>query len=198
MSQNNRTLLLKKNLLEFYDKKSNMDTIVNIVNKKTQYSLRLLEWFCSNYAKKNNIIYPLSKTKDFNVYFSYKLQLDSYQKKQFDPFKRNHAGYGKFEVEYADGKTFETTVCQLNFFRWVLENKILDYIKENIGKIKDDMNTCVNYSTDPKTVKARSVEGPSATSQVPQTKKSRKKRQPLSASATMTCLKRYKTVVIKF
>lgn len=175
-----------------------MDTIVNIVNKKTQYSLRLLEWFCSNYAKKNNVIYPLSKTKDFNVYFSYKLQLDSYQKKQFDPFKRNHAGYGKFEVEYGDGKTFETTVCQLCFFRWVIENKILDYIKDNFGKIKDDMNACINYKSDPRAVKDTTASDLPITTQAVQNKKSRKKRQPLSTSATMTCLKRYKTVVIKF
>ena len=175
-----------------------MDTIVNIVNKKTQYSLRLLEWFCSNYAKKNNVIYPLTKTKDFNVYFSYKLQLDSYQKKQFDPFKRNHAGYGKFEVEYGDGKTFETTVCQLCFFRWVIENKILDYIKDNFEKIKDDMNACINYKSDPRAVKVSSPNDIVSSSEVVQNKKSRKKRQPLSTSATMTCLKRYKTVVIKF
>jgi|APGre2960657404_1045060.scaffolds.fasta_scaffold00573_13 hypothetical protein len=183
MAQNNRTLLLKKSLLEFYDKKDNMNIIVKIVNKNTEYSLRLLEWFCSNYSKKHNTIYNLSKTKEFNVYLSYKAQLDSYQKKQFDPFKRNHKGYEKFDVSYDTDKTFKTTVGQLNFFKWCIENKILDYIKKNITKIKDDMNNSINYTG----IVVKTAP-----------KKNRKKRQPLSTSAIRTCVKRYTTVVIKF
>lgn len=181
MSQNNRTLLLKSSLLQFYDKKDHLETILKIINKNTEYSLRLLEWFCSNYSKKNNIIYPLSKTKEFNVYLSYKSQLDSYQKKQFDPFKRNYVGYEKFDMVYAPGKSFKTTVGQLNFFKWCIENKILDYVKVNITPIKNDMNESVNYSDNKSTPK-----------------QNRKKRQPLSTSAIRTCVKRYASITIKF
>jgi hypothetical protein len=182
MTQNNRTLLLKKSLLEFYERKSYMDIIVSILNKKTEYSLRLLEWFCSNYSKKYNVIYPLAKNKDFNVYLSYKAQLDSYQKKQFDPFKRDHPGYGKFTLEYSPGKFIETTVCQLNFFKWCIENKILEYIKENLTKIKNDMNESLNYKSEPV------VDG---------TKKTRKKRKPLT-STSLTFTKRSGSITIKF
>jgi hypothetical protein len=181
MDQNNRTILLKKSLLEFYSKKDNMETIVSIMNKKISFSLRLLEWFCSNYSKKYNIVYNISKYKEFNVYLSYKSQLDSYQKKQFDPFKRTHAGYGKFEVEYDKGKSFTTTVGQLNFFKWCIENKILDYVKDNINVIKEDMASLTDIK------KETSKE-----------KKERKKRQALSSSATRTCVKRYTNIIIKF
>ena len=184
--QNNRTLLLKRSLLEFYKTKDNAEKIVNVLQKNTVYSLRILEWFCSNYSKKYNIIYPVAKNKEFNVYLSYKSQLDSYQKKQFDPFKRNHKGYEKFDMLYAPGKYIETTVGQLNFFRWCIENKILDYVKKHISEIKPDMNKSVNYGTS------------GASSSKPSNKKNRKKRQPLSVAATRTCVKRYTSVLLSF
>ena len=33
-----------------------------------------------------------------------------------------------------------TTVGQLNFFKWALENKVIDYINNNLTKIDKDMN----------------------------------------------------------
>ena len=179
--QNNRTLLLKKSLLDFYKISQNSEKLVNVLQKNTEYSLRILEWFCSNYSKKHNIIYPVHRNKEFNVYLSYKSQLDSYQKKQFDPFKRKHKGYEKFDLKYDTNKYIETTVGQLNFFRWCIENKILDFVKVNIGSIKEDMNKSINYSTNKE-----------------QPKKNRKKRQPLSLSATRTCVKRYTSVCLNF
>lgn len=189
-NQNNRSLLLKESLLVFYKNKESLDKFVNVINKNTEYSLRILEWFCSNYSKKHNVVYQLSKTKDFNVYLSYKAQLDSFQKTQFDPFRRNHKGYGKFNLYYDKQNFVETTVGQLNFFKWCIVNKILDYVKKHIGDIKDDMNNSVNYTSSKKSVKV-----------VPDTEitvKNRKKRQPLSVSATRTCVKKYSTVLLNF
>jgi hypothetical protein len=184
MSQNNRTLLLKSSLLQFYEKKDHMQIILKIINKNTEYSLRLLEWFCSNYSKKYNTIYNVSKNKEFNVYLSYKSQLDSYQKKQFDPFKRNYRGYEKFDLFYSPEKSFKTTVGQLNFFKWCIENKILDYVKDHIMSIKNDMNESLNYSdTSPTTNSTNSTV--SGVGTVVKTA-SRKKRQALSTSAIRT------------
>ena len=36
------------------------------------------------------------------------------------------------------------TVGQLNFFKWAIDNLIIDYIKNNYLEIEDDMNTCYN------------------------------------------------------
>ena len=173
---NNKATLLKKSLLIFYKDKENLEKFVNVIEKNTEYSLRIIEWFCSNYSKKYNIIYKLDKNTEFNVYLSYKSQLDSYQKKQFDPFKRNHKGFDKFEI--CNG--IYTTVGQLNFFRWCINNKIFDYIQKNIKSIKDDMNKSINY------IKKKGDN------------KTRKKRQPLSLSATRVCIKRYTRAVIEF
>ncbi|MFM7979984.1 MAG: hypothetical protein ACKPKO_11780, partial [Candidatus Fonsibacter sp.] len=53
---------------------------------------RVLDWFVTNYSKKNNIIYELSEDSSseryFNVFLQYKCQLKAYKKKMFDPFCR--------------------------------------------------------------------------------------------------------------
>lgn len=144
-----RSDLMKNALLnKFYKNSKNVTKVADIVNRNTVYSRRILEWFCSNYAKRYNITYTLSDGKIFNVFQSYKCQLNSYQKKQFDPFKRSHKGYGEFKFYYDNNsKYFMTTVGQLNFFKWCIENKILDYIEKNIAVIKAEMK---NYSSAPK------------------------------------------------
>lgn len=172
----NKAGLLKKSLLKFYNDKSNMDKFVDVIDKKTEYSLRVIEWFCNNYSKKNDTNYIIPETGvNFNVFLSYKSQLDSYQKKQFDPFKREHEGFPKFTLHH-NGKSVITTVGQLNFFRWCIVNKVLDYIRDNVKKIKKDMNTTISVS--------RGSE--------------KKKRQILSPTAVRTCVKRYTNVTLKF
>jgi hypothetical protein len=140
-----RSDLMKNALLnKFYKNPKNVNKVTDIVNRNTVYSRRILEWFCSNYAKRYNINYTLSNGENFNVFQSYKCQLNSYQKKQFDPFKRSHKGYGEFKFFYDKTKYFMTTVGQLNFFKWCIENKILEYIENNIAVIKTEMKTQAN------------------------------------------------------
>ena len=101
--------------------------------------------------------------KQFNTYQSYKSQLKSYSKKKFDPFCRRQ----RIEFEYDQGKKIETTVGQLNFFKWAIENLIIDYILLHYSEIEQDMNQSYNQI---KKHKKKSKE--------------RKKRQELSKSAT--------------
>lgn len=182
---NNRAQLLKKSLIKFYSQDKHLEEFINVVEKNTEYSLRIIEWFCSNYSKKYNIIYNLEGNKEFNVYLSYKSHLVSYQKKQFDPFKRQHKGYEFFDLPYNKDKKIKTTVGQLNFFKWCIKNKILEFIQKNIRIIKDDMNKSINYMSN--TSKGK-VDKPNT----------RKKRQPLSVSASRTCVKRYTKFVMEF
>lgn len=195
---NNREDLLKKPLLNFYKNKDNLSKFANVIEKKSKYSLRVIEWFCNNYSKKYDIIYKNSDGKDFNVYLSYKSQLDSYQKKQFDPFKRQHTGFETFELKYESDskiKNITTTVGQLNFFRWCIKNDVLEYIKKNIKHIKNDMISSVRYNTlELKNSKKNTDDNGNNN----QTSTQRKKRQPLSVSATRTFIKKYKKVVLEF
>ena len=76
----------------------------------------------------------------------------------------------------------QTTIGQLNFFKWALENKILDYIIENLETIEKDMNKRNS------TAKRKDISD----------KKTRKKREELSVSASKSIKKEKIEIVVKF
>jgi hypothetical protein len=117
-------------------------------------SLRLMEWFVTNYAKKENIVYHRENMQSFNVYLSYKSQLKAYNKRYFDPFCRHERSV----ISDSDGNTVETTVGQANFFRWVLENGVLDYAIEHSHMIEADMS-CASRERDSLSTEERSTTG---------------------------------------
>lgn len=133
--ENNLMLTIK----QFYSNKNNINIIIPIIERKSRISLRILDWFTTNYSRENNINYMITeddKLKMFVVYFSYKDQLKIYNKKMFDPFCRGV----NINFEYSKNKFIITTIGQLNFFRWVIKNDIIKYITEHFDEIENDMN----------------------------------------------------------
>jgi hypothetical protein len=130
--------LLMISLSRFYSNKVNINKIIPLVEQKSDISLRLVDWFVTNYSKKNNTVITRERNGNiihFNVYLSYRNQLKAYSKEKFDPFRRNEHIVFYYDVD----KCIETTHGQLNFFRWIIQNDILDYIKENMETIENDM-----------------------------------------------------------
>lgn len=175
-------LLLSK-LLEFYKKDGNMEKILPIINGESNISLRLIDWFATNYSKKYYTVYPLKQKngeeKRFKVYIDYKLKLKAYSKRRFDPFCR----WERITIPYEGDSYIQTTIGQLNFFRWALENKIIDYIEKNSKKINEDMNK--RNST------AKNRDKSSG-------KQTRKKREELSISAAKTIKRENVEIIVKF
>ena len=90
-TQNTQNELLLKNLMDFYNDRENLHKMMFIINGESKISLRIVDWFVTNYAKKYYTIYSLQipNTEDtvrFKVYNDYKLKLKAYSKKRFDPF----------------------------------------------------------------------------------------------------------------
>jgi hypothetical protein len=130
--------LLMVSLVRFYNNKTLVQKIVPIIEGKSEISLRLIDWFVTNYAKKHGTIITkrqLHNVIHFNVYLSYRSQLKAYSKQQFDPFRRRD----RIMFYYDKDLYIETTIGQLNFFRWVLQNSILEYIVEYTAAIEKDM-----------------------------------------------------------
>jgi hypothetical protein len=133
--------LLLLSLSNFYkDNTSKLLSILPIIYKSSHISLRLIDWFVTNYSKRYNVV--LSKQNDvhnnseyFNVYSSYRSQLKAFKKIQFDPFRRRE----RIDFYYKEEEFIETTIGQLNFFRWFVENKLLDYVEANYHDIECDM-----------------------------------------------------------
>ena len=109
--------------------------MLNIINGESQISLRIVDWFSTNYSKKNYTMYTLKNGQRFKVYNDYKLKLKAYSKRRFDPFCR----WQRITIPYGD-VFIETTLGQLNFFKWALENEVIEYIKNNYKIIENDMN----------------------------------------------------------
>jgi hypothetical protein len=137
--------LIMKNLKEFYSDKTLFQKMMKIINGESKISLRIVDWFVTNYAKMYYTVYEIetvsiyTKKKEmvrFKVYEEYKLKLKAYSKQKFDPFCRRT----RTTIPYDDEKCMETTIGQLNFFKWAIENNILDYIEANYADIERDMN----------------------------------------------------------
>lgn len=153
-----KTLLLLESLMEYYSK--NINILTNIITQKNILSLRILDWLVTNYSKKHNIVYTIQKNDlniNFNIYLDYKNQLKAYSKKYFDPFCRRdrilinikdltwkitNSNKQKANTDYE----LITTVGQLNFFKWFIENNVLKYAIENIEHIDKDMMETLNKS----------------------------------------------------
>jgi len=130
--------LLMQSLSKFYSNKTNIQKITPIINGESEISLRLIDWFITNYSKKNHTIITKKVSNNIvhlNIYLSYRSQLKSYSKTYFDPFRRRD----RITFFYDDKNNIETTIGQLNMFRWILQSDILEYVKEHKKDIEQDM-----------------------------------------------------------
>ena len=130
---------------KFFKKHSEYaEKIVLIKNQKYILSLRILDWFVTNYTKKNNVTYKImidDKEKKFDVYISYDSQLKHYKKTRFDPFARKNKekkGYFVFRFPQTD-KKIKTNIKQLNFLVWAFKYKIIDYVEANLTELTKAM-----------------------------------------------------------
>lgn len=177
--------LLMENLRKFYENKAYLDQMMSVINGDTNISLRLVDWFVTNYAKKNFTVYELTEasgySRRFKVYNDYKLKLRAYSKVRFDPFCR----WSRTIIAVDENNSLETTIGQLNFFKWVIENKIIQFIETNYADIESDMNTR-NSTSRRKEVGLTTAE------------KTRKKREELSVSACKCIKKETVKIIVKF
>lgn len=199
---NTQNDLLMKNLMDFYQQKENLTKMMHIINGDTKISLRIVDWFVTNYSKKYYTVYGLPDQRDtkdiqrFKVYNDYKLKLKAYSKRRFDPFCR----WERISVPYDEEKIMETTIGQLNFFKWAIENQIIDYIENNYTAIEVDMNyrnstSKHRISTDSET-SASTVS--TDTSEKSDKTKTRKKREELSVFACKCIKKEDVNIIVKF
>ena len=186
--------LLLKNLMTFYKTDdlngnynpiNNLDKMLKLITGESKISLRIVDWFATNYSKKYYTLYVIDASADnvtrrFKVYDDYKLKLKAYSKKRFDPF----CLWDRISIPYTNGKFIETTIGQLNFFKWALENKVIDYIEQNYIEIEKDMNNRNSTS------KRKEI--------VTDNSKTRKKREELSVSATKSIKKEMVQIVVQF
>lgn len=181
---------LLNTLLEFYKESDNLDILKKIINREylapnnKKVSIRMVNWFVTNYAKQYFTVYDVPSTKEgeparrFFVWTNYKSTEDSYSKQMFDPYCRQE----RILIPYGNQNRIETTIGQLHFFKWAILNKVLDYIVQHFDAIEKDMASRLN------TAKKRPVltDG-----------KTRKKREELSVNACRSIRKEFCPIDVK-
>jgi hypothetical protein len=178
--------LLLNNLMDFYKDETLMHRMLKIITGESKISLRIVDWFATNYAKKYYTVYSIYDSngniaRRFKVYVDYKLKLKAYAKRRFDPFCR----WDRISVPYKNDTCIETTIGQLNFFKWALENKVIDYIEANYETIEKDMNS-------------RNSTSKKRENNTTDNSKTRKKREELSISASKSIKKEKVEIVVQF
>jgi len=210
--------LLLTNLLKFYEQNDNLNIMLQIINGHSKISLRIIDWFATNYGKKYFTVYTINNeyskgSRRFKVYVDYKLKLKAYSKKRFDPFCR----WDRITIPYKNGTFIQTTIRQLNFFKWAIENDIVQYIEQHYGTIEDDMNarnSTSKRSSSSNSSTASSLSSISSTSSScgedldianevkneikSEKNKTRKKREELSVSAIKSIKTENVEVVVSF
>ena len=185
--------LLLTNLMEFYKEKQHLSRMMKIINGESKISLRIVDWFVTNYSKKYYTVYELTTAltgvERFKVYNDYKLKLKAYSKRRFDPFCR----WERISIPYDEENFMETTIGQLNFFKWAIENNIIDYIETHYQEIETDMNERNSISK-----KRMSEEERAELTILGENGKTRKKREELSVSACKCIKKELVKIVVKF
>jgi len=175
--------MLMPSLCAFYKNSDNLEKFLGIVGKSntaadsvsnsnttpidatSPISRRVLDWFVTGYSSRHHIVYDLNDSifhegkefdeiKPFSVHEEYKAQLKSFQKLNFDTFCRRDRIRYYYDID-DDTKYKITTVGQLNFFRWAITNKVIDYVLEYLSEIEEDMN--LHTKTKPKKKRTKSV-----------------------------------------
>ncbi len=199
--------LLMTNLMKFYDEDNNLEKMLKIINGESPISLRIIDWFATNYAKKFFTVYEVGANRRFKVYVDYKLKLKAYSKRRFDPFCR----WDRITIPYGNGTFIQTTIGQLNFFKWALENGVVTYIDNNYTAIEDDMNMRNstsrrnNHTHLPQDVHEEEepeddigTSNGTSNGSINHKNKTRKKREELSISATKSIKKETVEIVVSF
>lgn len=152
--------LIIQSLQRFYSVRNDLNEIVDLLKGTSEVSLRLIDWFVTNYSKTHSTSYILNG-QEFVVYMNYKNQLKAYSKKLFDPFCRRE----RISFQIPGHEAFLTTVGKLNFFRWALEKGILNYIKSRQTDIEKEMNAAMKEQSKARSTSSSSTTGSTRDSQ---------------------------------
>lgn len=138
-------------LRDFFSVEYNFDILKEFINSRkpraNKLSFGLLDWFNVNYSKQYGVEYTLTKLgrkRTIYVWQAYNAALDGYGKELFDPFARGKSKGGAITLTNDKGESVTTTLRQLNYFRWAIENGVIDYVKEHIEEIYEDFTTRSN------------------------------------------------------
>jgi hypothetical protein len=158
-SVENKHELIMKRVKLFFDVPENFAKLLPILNQSSAVSLRVLDWSTTNWSRKRTVMLTTRRNgyeESINMFLDYKANLKAFSKRSFDPFCRRERIMLTFDCD-PDKKTFVSTVAQLNFMRWAVEAGVLDYCRDNLAELEQDMVRSLKVKTPPSESLARRV-----------------------------------------
>lgn len=153
--------LLLHRLREFYERPVHREIFLRIMDDRGCLSRRTMEWFVTQYAKKHNVHYQpseflhspwrrqdssengpsaaaITNAQYVHVHRLYKIKQRACSKRMFDPFCRHE----RVSMALPGMESVVSTVGQLNFVKWAIENCVVDYMLLHAEAIRRDMSDC--------------------------------------------------------
>lgn len=127
-------------LHDFFSREQNATIFTQILEGQSMVTLRQIEHFLKRYSKKHNVSYliphplPDRPPMDIHIHTQYMKNSKQYTTKKFDIFCRRV----RIRVPIG-GKWVETNIAQLNMFKWILGNGIIEYMETHHAAIVEDM-----------------------------------------------------------
>jgi hypothetical protein len=145
---------LLQSLLRWYNGDAErIEFIRTVFSRRNNMSLRVIDWLVTNYSRSVSVTVcdksPGSIPRD--LFKDYHKKLDAHKKERFDPFARGlrievrfHEGSeggadGGSEDDVGDVR--ETTVGQLNFFKWYFERNLASFLDEHRDEVEAHMKS---------------------------------------------------------
>jgi hypothetical protein len=140
MSNIERNML--PSLLTFFKNPDHFAILEEIHSPDSPLTVSLLNWFNTNYSKQYAVQWELidacGRRRNFNAWAKYLAACNGYKKSNFDPFARGKEEHGII-ISNAEGVEIETTIRQLNYLRWAIDNRVIDYVRKHAEEIHRDM-----------------------------------------------------------
>lgn len=113
--------------------------LLAILERRAGFSLRLTDYFTTSYCKSHSLFVSVDNA-NVSLSSDYERHLSVYNKKAFDAFARR----AKIEITLC-GKTINTTVGQLNFFRWFISRGLHILIIDLQEQIEREMKSRTSH-----------------------------------------------------
>jgi hypothetical protein len=141
LTSRERQQLIEINKTNFYLKDENIRKVVQLNDENSDAPrLRAYDWAVTNYAKGHPKSILLQKKGQratiVDPNLSYEGELRRHHRLLFDPFRRGTHIF--FEI---DGLIHRTTVGQLTFIKWCMENEVDQYVESNLIDIRQHMSS---------------------------------------------------------
>jgi hypothetical protein len=139
--------LLLTSLATFYRDADNLRCLLHVLCRGAsapKVSLRLVDWFLTSFSRRHGTIVYANATPPtpMRVHETYKAQMKAYGKKMFDPFRRGDRVAFVYQLpgdKPEVKRRVDTTLGQLNIFRWLISSGVLAFVSAHAAEIEADM-----------------------------------------------------------